>query len=142
MKRVQAYSLRRWFAGVILLLAAFAPHLFASGHFPAAGDTLHASFPNAHLFTGEEFDADLGLYHLRARYHNPDTGRFWTQDGFEGFGSDPASLHKYAYCGKGSVLDNGILIGCSAGTCEQENWPRSGRAGVGRPPGNQNRSHD
>jgi RHS repeat-associated protein len=103
MKRVQPHSLRRWFAGVILLLAAFAPHLFASGHFPAAGDTLHASFPNSHLFTGEEFDADLGLYHLRARYHNPDTGRFWTQDGFEGFGGDPASLHKYAYCGNNPV---------------------------------------
>jgi len=56
-----------------------------------------------HLFTGEEFDLDLGLYYLRARYHNPDTGRFWSQDSFEGFGNDPTSLHKYTYCGSNPV---------------------------------------
>ncbi len=54
--------------------------------------------PNSYLFTGEQFDLDLGLYYLRARYHNPDTGRFWTEDSYEGNGSDPASLHKYTYC--------------------------------------------
>jgi RHS repeat-associated protein len=59
--------------------------------------------PNPYRFTGEEYDADLGLYYLRARYHNPDTGRFWTPDTFEGFGSDPASLHKYTYCGNDPV---------------------------------------
>ena len=53
--------------------------------------------PNNHLYTGEQFDADLGLYYLRARYHNPAQGRFWTQDSFEGFADDPASLHKYSY---------------------------------------------
>jgi RHS repeat-associated protein len=54
--------------------------------------------PNLYLFTGEQFDLDLGLYYLRARYHNSDTGRFWTQDSYEGNGSDPSSLHKYTYC--------------------------------------------
>jgi len=44
------------------------------------------------LLSGEEFDSDLGLYNLRARYHNPATGRFWTRDSFEGFSSDPRSL--------------------------------------------------
>ena len=39
--------------------------------------------PTTRLFTGEEFDPDLGLYNLRARYHNPATGRFWTRDAFE-----------------------------------------------------------
>jgi RHS repeat-associated protein len=29
------------------------------------------STPNNHLYTGEQFDPDLGLYYLRARYHNP-----------------------------------------------------------------------
>ena len=60
----------------------------------ASGDTV-----NCYLFTGEQLDLDLGLYYLRARYHNPNTGRFWTQDSYEGNGSDPASLHKYTYCG-------------------------------------------
>ncbi|HEU5123921.1 MAG TPA: Ig-like domain-containing protein [Verrucomicrobiae bacterium] len=61
------------------------------------------STENHYLFTGEQFDPDLNLYYLRARYHNPDTGRFWTQDSFEGNGSDPASLHKYAYCGNNPI---------------------------------------
>jgi RHS repeat-associated protein len=60
----------------------------------ASGDTV-----NYYLFTGEQFDLDLGLYYLRARYHNPDTGRFWNMDSYEGDNSDPASLHKYTYCG-------------------------------------------
>lgn len=30
---------------------------------------------------------------------NPLTGRFWTQDAYEGGGSDPQSLHKYLYAG-------------------------------------------
>jgi RHS repeat-associated protein len=59
--------------------------------------------PNNYLFSGEQFDPDLGLYYLRARYHNPDTGRFWTQDSYEGTGTDPSSLHKYTYCANNPV---------------------------------------
>jgi len=58
---------------------------------------------NNYLFTGEQYDADLGLYYLRARYQNTDTGRFWTQDSYEGAGSDPSSLHKYTYCGQNPI---------------------------------------
>lgn len=52
---------------------------------------------NAYLYRGEQYDADLGLYYLRARFLNPDSGRFWNQDTYEGSNSDPASLHKYLY---------------------------------------------
>jgi len=52
---------------------------------------------NDYLFTGEQFDPDLGLYFLRARYQNTQTGRFWTMDEFEGTNEDPQSLHKYLY---------------------------------------------
>ena len=31
--------------------------------------------PNNYLYRGEQFDFDLGLYYLRARYYNPATGR-------------------------------------------------------------------
>ncbi len=37
------------------------------------------------------------LYYLRARYMNPDSGRFWNMDSFEGFNTDPITLHKYLY---------------------------------------------
>jgi RHS repeat-associated protein len=59
--------------------------------------------PNLYLFSGEQFDPDLGLYYLRARYHNPQSGRFWTADPFEGFASDPASLHRYTYAANNPV---------------------------------------
>jgi RHS repeat-associated protein len=53
--------------------------------------------PNDYLYSGEQFDPNLGFYYLRARYLNPSTGRFWTMDTFEGSVFEPASLHKYAY---------------------------------------------
>jgi RHS repeat-associated protein len=53
---------------------------------------------NNYLYCGEQFDPDLGLYFLRARYMDTDRGRFWTMDVWEGVIRDPASLHKYLYC--------------------------------------------
>jgi RHS repeat-associated protein len=55
------------------------------------------STPNVYLYTGERFDADLGLYHLRARSYNPDRGRFTSMDPFGGWVEDPLSIHKYLY---------------------------------------------
>jgi RHS repeat-associated protein len=52
---------------------------------------------NAFLYCGELFDSDLGLYCLRARYLNTDTGRFWSMDIFEGDPEAPQSVHKYCY---------------------------------------------
>jgi RHS repeat-associated protein len=53
--------------------------------------------PNPYLYRGERFDADLGLYHLRARSYDPNRGRFTTVDPFPGFTDDPVSLHRYLY---------------------------------------------
>jgi hypothetical protein len=39
-------------------------------------------------------------------YLNPNTGRFWTMDSYEGDNEDPLSLHKYLYCHGNPV--NGI----------------------------------
>ncbi len=58
---------------------------------------------NAYLYSGERMLGSLGLVHLRARLMNPLTGRFWTMDEFEGYGSDPATLHKYLYAGADPV---------------------------------------
>jgi RHS repeat-associated protein len=55
------------------------------------------STPNIYLYQGEQFDPDLGLYYMRSRYADPDRGRFWSMDSFEGFGEDPASLHAYTW---------------------------------------------
>ncbi|MGH9831204.1 MAG: RHS repeat-associated core domain-containing protein, partial [Blastocatellia bacterium] len=57
-----------------------------------------------YLYSGEQFDPDLGLYYQRARYLNTSTGRFWTMDRFQGRIEDPPSLHKYSY-GKDDPVD-------------------------------------
>jgi RHS repeat-associated protein len=36
--------------------------------------------PNNYLYRGEQYDPDLSLYYLRARYYNPVTGRFLSVD--------------------------------------------------------------
>jgi RHS repeat-associated protein len=58
---------------------------------------------NNYLYCGEQFDSDLGMYYLRARYYSPDKGRFLTFDAFAGFEKVPESLHKYTYCKNNTV---------------------------------------
>lgn len=69
---------------------------------------------NPYLYSGERFDSNLNLYHLRARYYNMLTGRFETMDpGKEtccalrtsqvGNIFDPSSLHKYVYAANNPV---------------------------------------
>src|ERR1700744_3093975 len=53
--------------------------------------------PNNYLYRGEQYDSDLGLYYLRARYYNPLTGRFMSRDSQDWKLSEPVSLHKYLY---------------------------------------------
>jgi RHS repeat-associated protein len=49
-----------------------------------------------HLFTGQQWYSELGLYDLRNRYYSPDIGRFLQPDPI-GFGGDSTNL--YRYCG-------------------------------------------
>ena len=69
--------------------------------------------PNSYLFTGEQFDANLGFYYLRARYYAPEDGRFITKDPFQGNNIDPQSLHKYLYANANplNVIDPSGLWG-------------------------------
>jgi RHS repeat-associated protein len=53
--------------------------------------------PNVFLYSGERSDSSIGLYHLRDRYYNQATGRFETQDSYEGDIQKPLTLHKYVY---------------------------------------------
>ena len=68
--------------------------------------TKQGTTPNNYLYRGEQFDSDLGLYYLRARYYNPQTGRFLSRDpedqqpfDLDGYPINPISLHKYLYAG-------------------------------------------
>jgi RHS repeat-associated protein len=52
---------------------------------------------NPYRYRGEQYDADLSAYYLRARYYQPGIGRFLTTDPVEGFPNSPISLHRYVY---------------------------------------------
>lgn len=52
---------------------------------------------NAHWYTGHELDEATGLIYARARYYDPEVGRFLSRDPFEGRHDDPPSLHRYLY---------------------------------------------
>ena len=52
---------------------------------------------NKYLFTGEQYDNNVGFYYLRARYYNQNNGRFVNLDVFQGLQFEPITLHKYLY---------------------------------------------
>jgi RHS repeat-associated protein len=91
--------------------------------------TVSGTTPNEMMYRGEQYDSDLGLYYLRARYYNPLTGRFVSMDPEDGIPTDPKSLHKYTYAGgdpmnaidptgkavkPGLTFEYGLLIGTIA----------------------------
>jgi len=65
--------------------------------------TVSGTTPNNYLYRGEQFDSDLGLYYLRARYYNPLTGRFMSRDPEDHPLTDIKELHRYLYAGGNPV---------------------------------------
>jgi len=88
-------------AGSVRQLTNSAGAVTDSYEYDAFGNsfTKTGSTPNNYLYRGEQYDSDLGLYYLRARYYNPVTGRFVSRDPEDGIATDPATLHKYLYAG-------------------------------------------
>ena len=69
---------------------------------------------NAFRYCGEYYDAETGTVYLRARYYDPEIGRFISRDSFAGKNEDPLSLNLYTYC-----ENNPILY-----LDESGNWPK------------------
>ncbi|WP_341278990.1 polymorphic toxin-type HINT domain-containing protein [Paenibacillus sp. FSL H8-0537] len=55
-------------------------------------------------YSGEFYDAEVGLYYLRARYYDPYVGRFISEDTYKGRANEPLSLNRYTY-----VLNNPLI---------------------------------
>jgi RHS repeat-associated protein len=88
--------MQRWL--FILLAVAmsswFSPAARAITHMPAAKMASPAKLNDSGEISGQI---------ARARYLNPNTGRFWSMDSYKGNNKDPLSLHKYLY-----VSDNPV----------------------------------
>ena len=68
-----------------------------SYEYDAYGNTQESgSFENIFAYTGAVVDEETGLYYMNARYYEPVTGRFTSQDSFRGEGE--AFWHLYLYC--------------------------------------------
>ncbi len=59
---------------------------------------------NKFTFTGHEMDEETGLIYAKARFFDPDIGRFLTQDSFLGDVTNVPSLHRYYYANQNPLF--------------------------------------
>jgi RHS repeat-associated protein len=78
---------------------------------------------NDFQYTGEQVDDETGLIYLRARYYDPETGRFISRDPFAGFDTNTQSLNRYTY-----VQNNPVLYADPSGKL---GWAAVVPAGIG-----------
>lgn len=60
-------------------------------------------FLNEVTFTGSVSDTSSGMQYMNARFYNPSTGRFLSQDTYSGNAYDPWTQNLYSYCGNNPV---------------------------------------
>ncbi|NCB53033.1 MAG: hypothetical protein EOM54_14335 [Clostridia bacterium] len=70
----------------------------------AGTDTAQAD--NPFRYCGEYLDSETVFYYLRARYYDPDLGRFTQEDTYRGIATNPLSLNLYTYCGNNPIIYN------------------------------------
>jgi len=91
--------------------------------------------PNSYRFAGEQNDANLGLYYLRARYYNAGVGRFWSRDSAEINPDDPRELNRYVYTADNpvnAVDPTGNLLAENIGENQQSANEAESGAATGR----------
>ena len=65
--------------------------------YDAFGNLTSGTANASHLYSGEHYDPDTGLIHLRARDYDPRIGRFISMDEHPGDHRIPLTLNKYLY---------------------------------------------
>ena len=61
------------------------------------------SFDNQICYTGGIYDKETDLYYLNARYYDPETGRFISQDTYRVEMGDSGQWHLYTYCANNPI---------------------------------------
>jgi RHS repeat-associated protein len=75
-------------------LANSSGNLTASNTYDSFGNPTNTAFPSRYQFTGREFDNFTGLQFSRARFYDPNLGRFISEDPI-GFGGGDVNLFEY-----------------------------------------------
>ncbi|MDA8215406.1 MAG: hypothetical protein M0Z64_09055 [Nitrospiraceae bacterium] len=74
-------------------------------YYPFGGTRLNQGSVNVkHKYTGQEEDAETGLYYYNARYYDPILGRFISADTIVGNPRDPQDLNRYTYAGNNPLI--------------------------------------
>ena len=60
---------------------------------------------NPFTYTGREYDVETGLYYYRARYYNPEIGRFISEDPI-GFVELETNFYRYAFNSPHNFIDH------------------------------------
>ena len=58
---------------------------------------------NPYRYAGYEYDAEVALYNLKARFYNAGIARFLQEDTYRGTAGDPLSLNLYTYCNNNPI---------------------------------------
>ena len=101
-------------------LADPAGQVVGSHSFSPFGVPLGESGGEPYGFTGEQWDASVGLVYLRARYYAPEVGRFTRRDPFPGFATKPQTFNAYPYTtnNPATLVDPSGYQGGEAGVLE------------------------
>ncbi len=78
--------------------------------FDSFGKVLSGTLGTRFSYTGQEYDADTGLYYYNARWYNPGTGKFMSKDPI-GFAAGDTNQYRYVGKGSASFVDPSGLAG-------------------------------
>ncbi len=71
-------------------------------------------------FAGREWDSEIGLYYNRARYYDPNTGRFNSEDP-SGFSAGDSNLYRYVFNGPTTLTDpTGHVVDSVSVSCRHD----------------------
>ncbi len=91
--------------GDVVQLLNEAGKVIKSYHYDAFGneENIDKKDTNPYRYSGEYYDKETDTIYLRARYYDPELGRFLSRDTYTGEEDDPLSLHLYTYCANDGV---------------------------------------